>query len=236
MNETIPYKHRLKLWLGQSDRLYSQYVKLRNPDKRFPQADTYLTIEGFPRSANTFSIYLARELFPESLISSHIHNIASIKAGLRINAPCLILILDGVESVVSLAQKNGIEPSNTKILAGYMQQWILMYTFVEKHIDQLPLVDFRQLVRMPEKFVCLMAKLRSKTISMDEAATIVSSARAKMEAKEANKPEQGSSLPKKERDGQRAAHFEAVRALKSSQVAKEMFQSLSEKSLDLNNV
>ena len=236
MNEQIPLRHRLKMILGQTTWPYAIYIKIRNSKKRYPCARTALTVEGYPRSANTFSLYLARELFEGELVSSHIHNISSIKAGIRIKAPCVVLIRDGLESVVSLAQKDGVSSDDRQVLAAYMAQWIQMYEYVEAELEQIALVDFRQLVSMPERFLQLLAHLSGRTLSIDHALKMVASARAKMEAKEAGKAEQGSSLPREERNVQKAVYVEAVQSLESSEYARKLYERLSKEAVDLNHV
>lgn len=235
-NLRIPIRQRTKLWLGQTEQLYPLYLKWRNPKKRFPCRNTFLTIEGFPRSANTFSLYLAREVFPGKLISSHIHNIASIKSGLRLEVPCIVLIRDGIESVVSLAQKDGVQPEEAHVLAGYLTEWLQMYNFVNERIENLTVVNFRQLVEMPQRFISLMANLKGESITLEAASKMVVAALSKMEAKEDTKAKQGSSLPRKERDMKKAAYIEVIESLEASQAARYLFESLSKKAINLKDV
>lgn len=229
MSDTIPIKHRVKMLLGRSTWPYALYIKCRNSSKRYPCSETALTIEGYPRSANTFSIYLARELFKGQLVSSHIHNISSIRAGIRVNAPCVVLFRDGLESVVSLAQKDGVEPGDRAVLEGYLEQWIQMYQFVLQHCEELTLVHFKDLVSDPEGFVCLLAQLKGIILSREDAAQYVATARSKMELKESQKAEQGSSLPREKREREKVAFREAVSSLKSVGDASRVYQALLSK-------
>jgi len=232
----VPLRHRLKMGLGQSRTLYPVYLKLRNPGKRFPCRETFLTIEGLDRSANTFAWYLARETFPGKLISSHVHNISSIKAGLRTPEPCIILMRNGLDAVVSIAQMYGNRCDDLMVLNGYLQQWLSMYRFVARHLDELVLVEFQQLVSMPVEFVRLMASLKAMRLDGGLAVSVVESAQAKIRLREKDKADLASSLPREERQAAKASLKHSVEQLPAAAEANELYRWLGEQKADLREL
>jgi len=230
----IPVRQRAKMWLGQTKRLYPLYLKWRNPRKRFPCGETFLTIEGFPRSANTFSWYLAREVFPGKLISSHIHNISSIKAGMRLGRPCAIVFRAPLESVVSLAQKDNVSPQNDAALSGYLFEWCKMHEFVLEHLDDLWLVEFSQAVGDPAAYARLLGQICGENLDYRSATAIAAESRRKMDDKEGSKPERGSSLPREERQNEKKAYFASVESLSVAPRAVALYERLREERVDLS--
>lgn len=111
-----------------------------------------------------------------------------------------------------------------------------MYNFVNERIENLTVVNFRQLVEMPERFISLMANLKGESITLEAASKMVVAALSKMEAKEDTKAKQGSSLPRKERDMKKAAYIEVIESLEASQAARYLFESLSKKAINLKDV
>lgn len=223
---SIPLRQRLKMWMGETEKLYPIYMKWKYPANQFPCKDTYMTIEGFPRSANTFSRYLARETFPKRSISSHIHNISSIKATLRLRVPCVVIFRDPIQSVVSLAQQSGTTSDDLNSIEGYFQEWCRMYEFVLKHSNEVSLVEFTNVVGDPAAFVCHLMSIIGEEIDYESACSIAEASLAKMYAKEGSKAVHQGSLPNEERQIQKDAYFVSATAVPASRHALSLFDRL----------
>jgi len=130
----------IKNYLTSSEWFYGFCLQVRNPKKRLPNKRTAIVIEGSPRSANTFSYCLAKELCPAGDIASHTHRIASIKAAIRLDLPCVVLVRNPVDAVTSWAQKRRFSSTDTQTLRCCIYEWIWLYRFVERNLDHVTLV------------------------------------------------------------------------------------------------
>ncbi|MBE9228196.1 hypothetical protein IQ264_22490 [Phormidium sp. LEGE 05292] len=67
------------------------------------QENTQLVIEGFPRSANSFSVAAIQSVQPKPLIiASHLHAAAQIIRAANLSIPTLVLIREPAEAIISL--------------------------------------------------------------------------------------------------------------------------------------
>ncbi len=72
---------------------------------------TDLVMDGFPRSANTYS-RAAFDLTNQRRVSSHLHSPRAIEQGMRLGIPCIVLARDPRDAVASLLQwMPGVRPA-----------------------------------------------------------------------------------------------------------------------------
>lgn len=117
-NFWLDTKYRWRFFATSSPILFEVWRKLRK--KSYPHvvsAKTDITIEGFPRSGNTFAVAAFEFSQKEKLIiARHTHSIAQVIKSIQFRIPTLILIRQPREAVISLAIREKI-PINTATLS-----------------------------------------------------------------------------------------------------------------------
>ena len=92
----------IRRMLHASPLLHSMMLTLRGERTLFPARDDDLFLTGYPRSANSFSLNLARSTFPELRIAGYIHTHGSVRLARTFGMPVLILLRAPHDAVASL--------------------------------------------------------------------------------------------------------------------------------------
>jgi len=104
--------------------------------KQAVQRNTQLVIEGFPRSANSFSVAAIQSVQPQPLIiASHLHAAAQIIRAAHFSIPTLLLIRQPADAIISLKSLEletsylfGLDcPGWGGSLKSYLKAWISFY-------------------------------------------------------------------------------------------------------------
>ena len=115
-------------------------LRYRGVSDRVVGPDTDLVIDGFQRSGNTFAVIAFEISQPRPYATAHhLHAAAQIIASARHDVPCLLLVRDPVEAVISHLQR---EPRVTPRQA--LTNWSLFHERVLPYRDQFVLGDFRE--------------------------------------------------------------------------------------------
>ena len=118
--------------------------------------NTQIVIEGFPRSANTFSVVVFRMTQTDEVnIAHHLHVPAQIIKGAQLKIPIIVLIRPPKDTVISLIIR---EPKWTIELA--LKAYINFYKTIEEFDDYYIVASFEQVTqdygsvirRLNEKF------------------------------------------------------------------------------------
>lgn len=100
------------------------------------QKNTQLVIEGFPRSANSFSLGAIQSVQPQPLIiASHLHAAAQVIRAANLSIPTLVLIRQPAEAVISLkslefeiSDRFQVDRAGWGVgLKSYLKAWINFY-------------------------------------------------------------------------------------------------------------
>ncbi|MGA9378498.1 MAG: hypothetical protein WBV73_06975 [Phormidium sp.] len=100
------------------------------------QENTQLVIEGFPRSANSFSVAAIQSVQPKPLtIASHLHAAAQVIRAADLSIPTLLLIREPADAIISLKSLeleisyrfNVDYPGWGACLKSYLKAWIKFY-------------------------------------------------------------------------------------------------------------
>lgn len=103
---------------------------------------TKLVIEGFPRSGNTFAVTAFRMAqTSDVVIGHHLHASAQIVAAVRCGIPCLVLVRNPRDAVLSFLVR---APWLTARLA--LQQYIHFYSQIEPMQNQYVIATFEQII------------------------------------------------------------------------------------------
>jgi hypothetical protein len=85
---------------------YVWYARRRRPAQTIEPA-TELVIEGFPRSANTFSVFAFQLAQPRPVrLAHHLHAPAHVRTGVRMGKPVIVLIRSPQDAVLSLVLRD----------------------------------------------------------------------------------------------------------------------------------
>lgn len=179
-------KHLIWWKLGcnaQGLRLISLYAACKGKDIGATARDTEIVIEGFPRSANTYA-YVAFMLAQNRpmRVAHHVHGPAQFEVALRFDIPCVMLIRDPVDAVISMAIRD--PRLNPGML---MREYVQFYRRVERIAEHVVIADFSAVTecfdlvieevnqRFSKEFLLPRAddrfqeRVRKKVLAMDEA-------------------------------------------------------------------
>lgn len=218
------------------DRLFRKFVRsqpvlykavrlIRAKEMLYPNSGTRITIEGYPRSGNTFAYYIARSLSSPEFIASHYHNIATLKASISLNIPTVVLVRNPLASVSSLALMDSVR-GGARDISILLDEWIDYYSYVERNCGCYILFDFRQLVSDPDSFGVLIDRLMRLDLDYEEIQSRVRNAEVALQSKEGQKSPQASSMPVSSREVAKEEVKEDVRCLPAFQDALTLWGNL----------
>ncbi len=100
-------KYRSKLWLEEWPTLFIALLRYKHRDSWFlpkiVSEQTDIVIEGFPRSANSFSAKAFRSAQTQELrVADHTHSYAQVIRGVQLGKPVILLIRHPYEAILSL--------------------------------------------------------------------------------------------------------------------------------------
>lgn len=125
--------------------LYYTYYRCFGKDKSLLiHRNSRLVIEGFPRSANTFTVvFLEKYLTNGGHIAHHLHNPSQILLALQWNIPCIVLIREPESAVVSFIIRNGISIKTA------FNDYINFYQCILDKIENVDIVTFEEITSDP---------------------------------------------------------------------------------------
>jgi len=151
-------KNKIKNFLGQFPFLFffvaRFYFSKKIKQRLLLNKRTSLVIEGFPRSANTFSVVAFQAAQRRSVdIAHHLHVEAQILRGVKRGLPVLVLIRPPQDAVRSLLV---MYPGDSRAL---LNRYFKFYSAVEKVKNQVVIADFSEVV---DDFGAVIKKINAK--------------------------------------------------------------------------
>lgn len=115
---------------------------------------TDICIDGYPRSANSFSVRMFRQSNPGLSIAHHTHAVANISVAIDNNIPVIVLIRDPVEAIASsvIAHKD-------KDIDKEVDRYIDFYNWIYKNLEHVVIADFDVVVN---EFNSVIVKVNRK--------------------------------------------------------------------------
>jgi len=123
----------LRNTIGTNIRLYEFYLQFRKINRDYYVKSNYdITIEGYPRSANSYAFHAFSLAQKNSVkIAHHLHVIAQIKKSILLKVPTLVLIRNPVDAVLSnMVAYTGSSP--VLLLNYYINYYKQIYKYREK--------------------------------------------------------------------------------------------------------
>lgn len=162
MNNSIRYyynwffRYKLKLFLQLFPWLYVLVQRVRFRNKKFVSniisKDSDIVIEGFPRSANSFSVRAFRSCNDPCLrLATHLHAYPQIILGIKLGVPSMMLIrepLDCISSYAAFKAHNiGIEKFKRNFNVNwFLQEYIFFYSNLKTFRNKILVVKFKDAI------------------------------------------------------------------------------------------
>ena len=132
------WSRRLWLPISRSPQLFPLMVRVQRKRRNRPARPTdRIVIDGFPRSANTFSSRAFQFANPDVPASHHMHAPANILLAVRYRIPTIVVIRSPIDAVLSEVIR---EPR--KQLRRGLLEWNSFYGTVRPVLDQIVVADF----------------------------------------------------------------------------------------------
>ena len=142
IKEIVRAKHQIWTYLGASSiglKLLHIYCKYIQNKDIVVGSDTELVIEGYPRSANTYSVavlYVSNGLAMR--IGRHVHGSAQLVQGVKKGIPAVLLLRNPVDAVVSLLLRNPCLSAKTMF-----NNYVLFHSALVKYTKDIVVVAFK---------------------------------------------------------------------------------------------
>jgi hypothetical protein len=132
------WSRRFWLPISRSPRLFPAMVRVQRKRRNRPvKATDQIVIDGFPRSANTFSSRAFLFANPDTAVSHHMHAPANVLLAVRYSVPTVVVVRTPVDAVMSEVIR---EPR--KRLRRGLVEWISFYGTVRPVLDRVVVADF----------------------------------------------------------------------------------------------
>jgi len=135
---------RLKNFLRKNLFLVSLRLRLRGEEVGkyvVNKVDTDICIDGYPRSANSFSVRMFRQANPDSKIAHHTHSIGNLKKAILHGIPSVALIRNPEQAIVSSVIAHEMDCVDDEIY-----RYIYTYRWVKSNLDNLVIADFDRVI------------------------------------------------------------------------------------------
>lgn len=110
---------------------------LKNKSNLLVHKTTDLVIEGYPRSANTFSVVAFEMINKNKKIAHHLHNLAQLKGAKKYKKPVLILFRNPEDAIKSLIVRHP-----EKRISVEVYNYLKYYKYVIKHAECFLICNF----------------------------------------------------------------------------------------------
>jgi hypothetical protein len=140
--DPLSYLRIVHLWNIPLVQLKLRIIASEDAKTRIARKDsTHICIEGYPRSANTFSYHLFLYANPgeKGHVAHHTHAMANIERALRYQIPTILLIRNPIDAVLSAYVKNAFNIANFNFLVQY---YITFYEWLKPRKDEVIVADF----------------------------------------------------------------------------------------------
>ena len=121
-----------------------------------------LCMEGFPSSANSYSLNLARLVLSEEKIASHCHAAANMRLALARGIPVIFVSREPLGAISSHIVRHGKDQYNACLT------YISLYEYAVKHFDEITVTDFEDATKNPMGFIQLTCETLDLAFSADK--------------------------------------------------------------------
>jgi hypothetical protein len=222
-------KRKLRDVIRDSPRLYTVFLKLYlGKQLKLPTADTDCHLTGFPRSANTYSHYLAKGVFPEFKFITHVHTIASLQVARKLDVPVAIIYRNPVDCVISMCLKYKKESTDVVAIDGYFYDYIHYHQWILQHLPDTAFFQFEDVTKHSKEFITKLAAFLNKEVDSAGLESRLSEIKSAFNDREKLKDPDGSSLPQQSRIAKKAEFNAAVKKSALFEPSMECYRMLKD--------
>ena len=124
--------------------------------------DTDAVVEGYPRSGNTFAVRAIKMMMQKHNLSYHIahhtHNAMNLQIGTSLNKPCIVLLRDPMDAMLSLQIYKQASRHKDEPLTSLIDQWLEFHKIVYRIRNKCTIVQFE---KFSQDFNALILPLRN---------------------------------------------------------------------------
>jgi|GEM_PF-2536200 hypothetical protein len=223
-------KRKLRDVIRDSSYLYPVFLKLYlGKQLKLPSVDTDCHLTGFPRSANTYSHYLAKGLFPDLKFITHVHTIASLRMARKLHVPVAIIFRNPVDCAISMCLKYKKKSTDAVAINGYFYDYIHYHEWILKHLPDAVFFEFEDVTQHSKGFIIKLADFLDKEVDSTDLESRLSGIKSAFNGREKLKDPDGSSLPQQSRIAKKAEFEAAVKRSALLEPATECYQTLKNK-------
>lgn len=220
--------------------LYRPYLQLRGSSVEFPDAQTRLHVTGYPRSANTSTFFIFRELIDERRLTSHNHTVADLKMARRHGVDTIVMLRQPLDAISSHVVKRRHQPDTQHPVVRQFSQmgsslyvqmallhYVQYYRYVSTHWRDFVIGDFELAVEDPVDFVREVD--RQLGFDLDWTPEAVERGRDRYRERkqaEEDEPAEISGLPDADKERQKAAVKRKLRSHAELETAKRLYDQL----------
>ncbi|VEP12686.1 conserved hypothetical protein [Hyella patelloides LEGE 07179] len=167
-------KSKFYIWRKQTRIYLAQYPRIFFPlrlllygfvHERLIAKDTEIVIEGFPSSANSFAVKAFEMSQPHQVkIAHHLHDPAAIIAAAKSGIPCILLIRDPEDAIMSylirfISQGETNLNNSINIISNQLNKYIDFYSSLIPYQKEIIVADFSEVI---SDFGQIITKLNHK--------------------------------------------------------------------------
>lgn len=187
--------------------------------------------DGYPRSGNTYLLFLLSGIYKNNHIVHHFHAIAPLKIALGKDLKSIIIIRNPADAISSnylkTFEKSKLPESiDRELLFTLTKDYTNYYRYVFKKLDQLMLIDFKKLITEPENTIILINRYLDRLCDLNDK-NIEQILIKRKEMSFGSKTELGSSLPNETKDKLKLHIKESLKKIKEFKFAEELYKSLT---------
>lgn len=194
-----------------------------------PRPTTNCHITGYPRSANTYSHYLAHGLFPDFEFVTHVHTIASLKAAKKNGVPVLVILRHPQDTAVSMCLKRKKDLGDSQAIDEFLSDYTHYHQWLQRKLPNCKYCLFEDITTNPVRFCEVLAGILQVDLSGSGLPQKIESIKADFAKRESLKDPEGSSLPQETRRLKKTKYLDEVRNSSQFPNACSVYEELFER-------
>lgn len=204
-------KRTIRNWIRDNPAAYSVFIRFYLKKRlNLPDANTDCHITGYPRSANTYSHYLAKGLFPNLKFVTHVHTVASLKRAKQLGVPVMLIIRNPKDAVVSMCLKYKCSADDQEAIDGYLLDYIHYHKWILRELPVAEFSSFEEVTERGDAFAFRLARFLKQELTHEDVPKKIAEIKAAVAAREQLKDPDGSSLPQESRRARKGEFLSRV--------------------------
>jgi len=225
--------YKVKKFIQGNGFLYSKHKYVFDKKsfyKNISKKSTDICVEAYPSSANTYLMYLIKNLNDDVEISHHTHTIANLKLAAQYNISCVVLIREPLDAISSYAYR--FFNNTDKLLNRSISEYINFYEYVQNNKDFMKVVEFQELIDNPQTVLKNIQQYSGMDLKLDKVdwdqLIETSLNNIKDNAKKRGRLKRGS-FPSESKEKGKSEIKNRIKNTKKYERAKEIYNKLTER-------